>query len=74
MASPRDGRYNATSMNLESFTCEVCGKRRSLGNNRNVHAKCSKIKQQRYEQQRVAEMAARLERAIEAKRKTGAKQ
>ena len=73
MASPRDGRYNSTSLSLESFTCEVCGKRRSLGNHRNVHAKCSKIKQQRYEQQRVAEMAARIERAIEAKRNAGSK-
>jgi len=74
MASARDGRYNTTSLNLESFTCSVCGKRRHTGRHNIRHDKCSKIKQQQFEQQRVEEMAARLERAIEAKRSARSKQ
>lgn len=72
MASVRDGRYNGTSMNLESFTCEVCGKRRHTGRYSVSHKTCSKIKQQWYEERRVEDMAAQLHAAIERKRE-GAK-
>ena len=33
---------------LEGFVCEVCGKRRSTGDRKNKHIKCSKIRQQKY--------------------------
>jgi len=33
---------------LEPYTCEICGKRRSRGHLKNQHVKCSKIKQRLY--------------------------
>lgn len=32
----------------DNFVCDVCGKRRSLWNRRNLHTKCSKIRQARF--------------------------
>lgn len=32
----------------DNFVCDVCGKRRSLWNRRNLHKNCSKIRQERF--------------------------
>lgn len=41
-----------SNINLEGFECSICGKRRSVAGKRNVHAKCSKIKQAMYAAER----------------------